>query len=70
MPPLTGREVFLVLKYGFFTGYGIAVGTIDPVRHLPYEVLQSLQVVGVSTRAVSCVPVPGVSEKRLRHASA
>ena len=57
MPPPSGREVFPVLKDGFFTSFGIAVTTIDPVRNRPYKILQGLEVVRVGARVVLCVSV-------------
>ena len=42
VPPPPGREVFPVLKDGFFTSGGIIVDPVDPVRHLSHKVLQGL----------------------------
>ncbi len=57
MPPPSGREVFPVLKDGFFTSFGITVNTIDPVRNRPHKILQGLEAVRVGARVVLCVSV-------------
>ena len=55
MPPPSGRELFPILKDRFFTSFGIAVITINPIRNGPHKVLQCLEIVQIGARAILCV---------------